>query len=46
MVTTGQEQNGSQDLSSNKGFDYMRCYFNLQEVGTDEVPIHGYPVKR
>ena len=37
MVTTGQEQNGSQDLSSNKGFDYMRCYFNLQEVGTDEV---------
>ena len=25
MVTTGQEQNGSEDLSSNKGFDYMRC---------------------
>ena len=37
MVTTGQEQSGSEDLSSNKGFDYMRCYFNLQEVGTDEV---------
>ena len=37
MVTTGREQSGSEDLSSNKGFDYMRCYFNLQEVGTDEV---------
>ena len=37
MVTTGQEKNGNEDLSSNSGQDYMRCYFNLQECGTDEV---------
>lgn len=37
MVTTGQEKNGDEDLSSNSGQDYMRCYFNLQECGTDEV---------
>ena len=37
MVTTGQEKNGSNDLSSNSGQDYMRCFFNLQEAGTDEV---------
>lgn len=37
MVTTGQGKNGNEDLSSNSGQDYMRCYFNLQECGTDEV---------
>lgn len=38
MVTTGQEKGGGNaDLSSNNGQDYMRCYFNLQEIGTDEV---------
>lgn len=37
MVTRGQEQNGSNDLSSNNGQDYSRCLFNLQEVCTDEV---------
>lgn len=38
MVTTGQEKGGgNQDLSSNSGQDYMRCFFNLQECGTDEV---------
>lgn len=37
MVTKGQEKDGNLDLSSNSGEDYMRCYFNLQEVGTDEV---------
>ncbi|MDP4277029.1 MAG: RagB/SusD family nutrient uptake outer membrane protein, partial [Bacteroidota bacterium] len=25
------------DLSSNRGYDYMRSYFNLQECGTDEL---------
>ena len=37
MVTKGQEKDGNEDLSSNRGEDYMRCYFNLQEVGTDEA---------
>lgn len=37
MVTTGQEKGGDEDLSSNSGQDYMRCFFNLQECGTDEV---------
>ena len=37
MVTTGQEKGGDPDLSSNSGQDYMRCFFNLQECGTDEV---------
>ena len=37
MVTTGQGKDGNLDLSSNYGQDYIRCYFNLQEVGTDEV---------
>lgn len=37
-VTNGQEKGGGNaDLSSNNGQDYMRCYFNLQECGTDEV---------
>ena len=38
FVTTGQERGGGDaDLSSNSGQDYMRCFFNLQECGTDEV---------
>lgn len=38
FVIAGQEQGGgNQDISSNTGYDYMRCYFNLQEAGTDEV---------
>lgn len=37
MVTTGQEKGGNPDLSSNSGQDYIRCFFNLQECGTDEV---------
>lgn len=38
FVTTGQEKGGGNpDLSSNSGEDYMRCYFNLQECGTDEL---------
>jgi hypothetical protein len=37
-VTAGQEKGGvNADLSSNMGYDYMRCYFNLQEAGTDEL---------
>ena len=37
-VTAGQEKGGADpDLSSNMGYDYMRCYFNLQEAGTDEI---------
>lgn len=38
FVTTGQEKaGGNADLSSNTGQDYMRCYFNLQQCGTDEL---------
>ena len=38
LVTTGQEKGGgNSDMSSNSGQDYMRCFFNLQECGTDEV---------
>ncbi|MCC8143791.1 MAG: RagB/SusD family nutrient uptake outer membrane protein [Tannerellaceae bacterium] len=41
FVTTGQEKGGGDDdgldLSSNNGQDYMRCFFNLQECGTDEL---------
>ncbi len=38
FVVTGQEKGGGNaDLSSNTGYDYMRCYFNMQECGTDEV---------
>ncbi len=37
-VTAGQERGGGDaDLSSNNGYDYMRCYFNVQEAGTDEI---------
>ncbi|MDR2145165.1 MAG: RagB/SusD family nutrient uptake outer membrane protein [Tannerella sp.] len=38
FVIAGQEKGGGNaDLSSNSGYDYMRCYFNLQESGTDEI---------
>ena len=38
FVTTGQEKGGgNSDMSSNSGQDYMRCFFNLQECGTDEL---------
>jgi len=38
FYTSGQEKGGENaDLDSNNGQDYMRCYFNLQECGTDEV---------
>ncbi len=38
FVINGQEKGGgNSDLSSNSGQDYMRCYFNLQQCGTDEV---------
>ncbi len=38
FVTAGQEKGGDDaDLSSNSGYDYMRCYFNMQEAGTDEL---------
>lgn len=45
-VITGQIKGGGSatgtgadkiDLVSNNGQDYMRCYFNLQECGTDEL---------
>lgn len=38
FVTAGQGKGGEdEDLSSNNGYDYMRCYFNMQEAGTDEI---------
>lgn len=38
FVTAGQEKGGGDaDLSSNMGYDYMRCYFNVQEAGTEEI---------
>ncbi len=38
FVVAGQGKGGDNaDLSSNTGYDYMRCYFNMQECGTDEV---------
>lgn len=37
-VIAGQELGGGNaDLSTNYGYDFMRCYFNMQEAGTDEV---------
>lgn len=37
-VLAGQEKGGeNKDISSNHGYDFMRCYFNLQEVATEEV---------
>lgn len=38
MTTTGQGRGGDNaDQSSISGHDYMRCYYNMQECGTDEV---------
>ncbi|HEX3009246.1 MAG TPA: RagB/SusD family nutrient uptake outer membrane protein [Bacteroidales bacterium] len=38
FVTVGQEKGGGNpDLTSNSDYDYMRCYFNLQEAGTEEI---------
>ena len=37
FVTTGQAKNGNNDMTSNRGFDFMRCYINLQEGPTDEM---------
>lgn len=38
FVIAGQEKGGGdKDLDSNFGYDYMRCYFNMQECGTDEL---------
>lgn len=39
FVITGQEKGGGKipDLISNSKQDYMRCYFNVQECGTDEL---------
>lgn len=37
-VIAGQDKGGGNgDISSNSGYDYLRCYFNMQEAGTDEV---------
>lgn len=36
-ITTGQAKNGNNDMTSNRGFDFMRCYINLQEGPTDEM---------
>ena len=39
-VLAGQNKGGGNvDISGSRGFDYMRCYFNLQEVGTDEAAM-------
>ena len=38
FVITGQEKGGAnKDMASNSGYDYMRCYFNMQECGTEEL---------
>lgn len=38
FVICGQEKGGGNaDFATNKGYDYMRSYINLQELPTDEV---------
>lgn len=38
FVICGQQKGGGDpDFSTNKGYDYMRSYINLQELPTDEV---------
>lgn len=38
FVINGQERGGgNRDFATNKGYDYMRSYINLQELPTDEV---------
>ena len=40
FVLAGQDKGGgNEDILGSRGFDYMRCYFNMQEVGTDEVAM-------
>ena len=42
-VLSGQDKGGgNKDIEGTRGFDYMRCYFNLQEIGTDEVAMISY----
>ena len=42
-VLAGQDKGGGNtDISGSRGFDYMRCYFNLQEIGTDETAMLSY----
>lgn len=37
-VIAGQDKGGGNpDIVSNNNFDYLRCYFNMQEAGTDEL---------
>ena len=38
-VMKGQEKGGGQDISTSTNEDYMRCYFNMQELGTDEAAM-------
>ncbi len=37
VFSMNSSNSSSKDISSNKGETYMRCYFNLQEVCTDEI---------
>lgn len=38
FIINGQQKGGGNtDLTTINGQDYMRCYFNLQECGTDEL---------
>ena len=38
FIICGQEKGGgNKDFATNKGYDYMRSYINLQELTTDEV---------
>ena len=40
FVLAGQDKGGGNtDIAGSRGFDYMRCYFNLQELGTDEAAM-------
>ena len=42
-VLAGQDKGGGNtDITGSRGFDYMRCYFNLQELGTDEVAMISF----
>ena len=42
-VMAGQEKGGgNNDITGSRGFDYMRCYFNLQELGTDEAAMISF----
>ena len=42
-VMAGQDKGGGNtDISGSRGFDYMRCYFNMQELGTDEAAMISF----